>query len=208
MVTGGKIGRQTVEGVLRIEGILLQHHFWCNSRARSFVLKHVVATCRRSAGRGARDRVLSGRCIVIAARSGKDMFQKYKEIIFGIGFGIAALIIDTAMDGRVEGNSFVDESAAHPGMMFYRLGFVLLGLAFGWLLWKNRTREREFRLLKEALNYLQQQCEAKTLLLRADLQLLLTRNDFQLPDEAQQLVRDADQRAQEIQRLAEEKLPS
>jgi hypothetical protein len=41
MVTGEKIGRQTVEGVLRIEGILLQHHFWCNSRARVCVLEHV-----------------------------------------------------------------------------------------------------------------------------------------------------------------------
>ena len=136
------------------------------------------------------------------------MFQKYKEIIFGIGFGIAAMIIDATLDAKVDGNNLVHEAAAHPAMMFYRLGFVLLGLAFGWLLWKNRTREREFRLLKETLQNLLQQCEAKTLLLRADLQLLLTRNDFQLHDEAQQLVRDADQRAQEIQRLAEEKLPS
>jgi hypothetical protein len=136
------------------------------------------------------------------------MFQKYKEIIFGIGFGIAAMIIDATLDAKVDGNNLVHEAAAHPAMMFYRLGFVLLGLAFGWLLWKNRTREREFRLLKETLQNLLQQCEAKTLLLRADLQLLLTRNDFQLHDEARQLVRDAYQRAQELQRLAEEELPS
>ena len=66
------------------------------------------------------------------------MFQKYKEVVFGIGFGIAAMIIDTGMDAKVEGNSLADELTAHPGMMLYRLGFVLLGLAFGWLLWRNR----------------------------------------------------------------------
>ncbi len=136
----------------------------------------------------------------------KDMFQKYKEIIFGIGFGIAALIIDTAMDAKVAGNSFANEAAAHPGMMLYRLGFVLLGLAFGGLLWKNRTREREYRLISEALHNLQEKSAAQALLLRAPLQLLLTRNDFHLPDEAQKLVRDAYERAQELHRLAEEKL--
>ena len=147
-------------------------------------------------------------CIFMGPRSEKDMFQKYKEIIFGIGFGIAAMMIDATLDAKVDSNNLVDEAAAHPAMMLYRLGFVLLGLAFGWLLWKNRAREREFRLLKETLSYLQQQCEAKTLLLRADLQVLLTRNDFQLSDEAQRLVHDAYQRAQELQRLAEDKLPS
>jgi hypothetical protein len=138
----------------------------------------------------------------------KNMFQKYKEIIFGIGFGIAALIIDTVMDAKAAGNSFADEAAAHPGMMVYRLGFVLLGLAFGWLLWKNRTRERQCQLVSEALHNLQEKCAAQALLLRAALQLLLTRNDFHLPDEAQKLVRDAYERAQELQRLGEEKSPS
>lgn len=82
------------------------------------------------------------------------MFQKYKEIVFGIGFGFAALLIDTAMDAKVEGSSFAEGLAAHPGMMVYRLGFVLLGLALGWLLWRNRKREREFRLLMETLQNL------------------------------------------------------
>ena len=135
------------------------------------------------------------------------MFQKYKEIVFGIGFGIAALMIDAALDANVEGKSFADEAAAHPAMMLYRLGFVLLGLTFGWLLWRNRTREREFRLLAETLHNFQQQCATRCLLLRSTLQILLTRDDLHLSDEAQQLIRDAYQKSQELQRIAEEKLP-
>jgi hypothetical protein len=135
------------------------------------------------------------------------MFQKYKEIIFGIAFGVAAMIIDTGMDAKVEGNTFTGELAAHPAMMLYRLGFVVLGLLLGWLLWRNRTREREFRLLAETLHNFQQQCATRCLLLRSTLQILLTRDDLHLSDEAQQLIRDACQKSQELQRIAEEKLP-
>jgi hypothetical protein len=135
------------------------------------------------------------------------MFQKYREIIFGLAFGFVAMIIDTAMDAKVEGTSLAQELTGHPGMMLYRFGFILLGLAFGWLLWRNHTRDREYRLLKEALQRMQQQCATQCLLLRSTLQLLLTRSDLHLPDEAQGLVRDAYQKSQELQRLAEEKLP-
>jgi hypothetical protein len=136
------------------------------------------------------------------------MVQKYKEIVFGIGFGIAALLIDTTLDAKVEGTTFAAEATAHPVMMLYRLGFVLLGLAFGWLLWRKHTREREVRLLVETLHNLRQQCSAKVLLLRATLQLLLTRDDFHLSDEAQQLVRDAYDKLRELQTLAEQELPT
>ena len=135
------------------------------------------------------------------------MFQKYKEIIFGIAFGFLVMMIDTAMDANVEGASLAQELTGHPGMMLYRFGFILLGLAFGWLLWRNHTRDREYRLLKEALQNFQQQSATQCLLLRSTLQVLLTRNDLHLPDEAQGLLRDAYQKSQELQRLAEEKLP-
>ena len=134
------------------------------------------------------------------------MFRKYKEIIFGIGFGIAALLIDTVLDGQAEGASFGQEVTGHPGMMVYRLGFVVLGLAFGWLLWRNNKREREVRLLTGTLQTFQQQFVAQCLLLRSILQILLTRTDLHLPDEAQQMLSNAYQKSQELQRLAEEKL--
>jgi len=51
MATGGKIGRQTVEGVIRIEGILLQHHFWCSALCVALRVGTRSATQRDCMGR-------------------------------------------------------------------------------------------------------------------------------------------------------------
>ena len=135
------------------------------------------------------------------------MLQNYKEIFFGFAFGIAAVFIDTAMDALMSGNSLSDEIAERPAMMLYRAVFVLLGLALGWLLWKNNHREREFRQITETLHKLQQDCEKQALLLRATLQNLLIRDDVHLSDAASQLVQQAYQKTEDLQRLAELKLP-
>lgn len=79
------------------------------------------------------------------------MLQKYKEIFYGIVFGLGAAIIDTVMDGRMEGHSFWDELVQHRPMLFYRAVFLLFGLVLGWLLWQKNKRERDFRRLAEAL---------------------------------------------------------
>ena len=67
------------------------------------------------------------------------MLENYKEIFFGLAFGIGAVLLDTGMDAIADGNSLTDEVAEHPAMLLYRAVFILLGLVLGWLLWK-RTR--------------------------------------------------------------------
>lgn len=135
------------------------------------------------------------------------MFQKYKEILFGLAFGIGAVFIDLGMDAMTDGNSLTDEVAEHPGMLLYRAAFILLGLALGWLLWQRNRRERTSRQLAEALRRVQQECGTLALLLRSTLQTLLTRDDLHLSDGASQLVHEAYLRSQELQRIAEQKLP-
>jgi|SRR5271165_1257939 len=135
------------------------------------------------------------------------MLQEYKEILFGLAFGIGAVILDTAMDATAQGNTYFGELTAHPAMMLYRAVFILLGLSLGWLLWQRNRTEREFRRVTEILRRIQQQSGTQGLLLRSTLQTLLTRNNLGLSDEARQLVQEAYQRTQEFQRIAEEKLP-
>jgi len=135
------------------------------------------------------------------------MFQKYKEILFGLAFGIGAVVLDTGMDALADGNSVTDEVAEHPGMLLYRAVFIAFGLALGWLLWKRNRREREYRQMAEMLREIQQQCGKQALLLRATLQNLLIRDDVHLGDAASQLVQEAYQKTQELQRIAEQKLP-
>jgi hypothetical protein len=112
------------------------------------------------------------------------MFQKYKEIFFGLAFGIGAFVLDTAMDASTFGNSLMDEVAEHPAMLFYRSVFLALGLILGWMLWQRNRRERKFRQIAETLHRVKQECGNQGVLLHSTLQTLLTRNDLHLSDEA------------------------
>jgi hypothetical protein len=136
------------------------------------------------------------------------MFQRYKEIVYGILFGLGASIIDTVMHARMADHSFWDELLEpQPAMIFYRVLFLLFGLALGWLLWQKNQRERDFRQLTETLERFHRELCAPALLMHTRLQLLLTKQDFHLSREAEEAVRFAYERSQEIQTLAKEKLP-
>jgi hypothetical protein len=134
------------------------------------------------------------------------MLHKYKEIFFGLAFGIGAALIDTKMDAIADGNSIMDELIEHPGMLLYRAIFIVFGLLLGWLLWQSHRREREARETAETLNKVRQECSAQGLLLGSTLQRLLTRDDLHLSEEASRLLHDAYAKSQEFQRIAEEKL--
>jgi hypothetical protein len=136
------------------------------------------------------------------------MLQKYKEMLYGGIFGFGVSIIDTVMDARIEGLSFLDEMVQHRSMMIYRSVFILLGLALGWLLWQKNKREREFRDLSEILKRFRQEYEGPALLMHTKLQTLLTRKDLHLLAEAEELVRFVYQKSQDLQALVRDELPS
>jgi hypothetical protein len=135
------------------------------------------------------------------------MLQKYKEIFYGVAFGVGAATMDTVMDAHMQGNSVWAELIQHPLMLVYRSLFVFFGLALGWLLWQKNKRERDFRHLTRTLEQFHRECGSNVLLLHTKLQVLLTRNDLRLSHEAEELVRLAYQRSQELQTLVKEKLP-
>jgi hypothetical protein len=136
------------------------------------------------------------------------MLQKYKEIFYGGLFGFGAGVLDTFMDARMESLSFWDEMVHHRPMLFYRALFMLFGLALGWLLWQKNKREREFRDLSEVLRQFRQEYGGPAILMHAKLQVLLTRGDLHLSDEAEELVQFVYQRSQDLQSLVKNKLPS
>ncbi len=135
------------------------------------------------------------------------MFQKYKEIVYGIVFGIGAACLDTLMDSRIAGNSFGAEFSLHPTMLVYRSVFVILGIVIGWLVWKNNVGARKFRRLAEAANRFHQDCARYTLLIQTKLQLLLTRDDLHLHPEARQLIETSYQGCQKLQSEIKNGLP-
>ena len=132
------------------------------------------------------------------------MLSNYKEIVYGVVFGLGAAALDTLIDARGAGESFFAGIGNHPGMFLYRILFVLYGLLIGWLLWKNNQREREVRQLMEKLHSFHQQYEAMAVVLHANLQVLLTRN-LKLPPENEALLRDTYEKSRELQTLARQR---
>jgi hypothetical protein len=136
------------------------------------------------------------------------MFQKYKEMVYGLLFGVGAAVIDTVMHAQMTDRSFWAESVRpQPAMLFYRISFLVFGLALGWLLWQKNKRERDFRQLTETLERFHRELCAPALLMHTRLQVLLTKQDFHLSREAEDAVHFTYERSQEIQALAKEKLP-
>jgi hypothetical protein len=134
------------------------------------------------------------------------MFQKYREIFYGIIIGFGAACLDTFIDGQSQGNSFFDEIAERPSMILYRVIFLLFGLVIGWLVWRNRRRERDFQRLVATAEQLHRGCSKEALLIHAKIQVLLTRDDFHLSPEAQELLRGVYDRSKELQTLVRDKL--
>lgn len=135
------------------------------------------------------------------------MFHKYKEIAYGLLFGVGAAVIDTVMHAQMTDRSFWVESVRpQPAMIFYRVLFLVFGLVLGWLLWQKNKRERDFRRLAETVEKFHRDLCAPALLMHTKLQVLLTSKDLHLPHEAEEVVRFAYERSREIQTLAKEKL--
>jgi hypothetical protein len=136
------------------------------------------------------------------------MLRKYKEIFYGLLFGVGAGVIDTVMHTQMADHSFWEELVRpQPAMVFYRVLFLLFGLALGCMLWQKNRRERDFRSLTEVVEKFHHDLSAPALLMHTRLQLLLTKEDLHLPREAEEAVRFVYERSLEIQALAKERVP-
>ena len=126
------------------------------------------------------------------------MQTSYREIFYGVAFGLGAAALDTLIDARGAGESFFAGFAVHPGMILYRGLFVIYGLIIGGLLWKNNQRERDVRQLMESLRLLHQQYEAQSVVIHTNLQLLLTKG-LPLTQEAESLLRKTYEESRDLQ---------
>jgi len=136
------------------------------------------------------------------------MLQRYKEIFYGLLFGLGASVIDVSMHASMEKQGFWTELLRPDlAMVAYRASFIAFGLALGWLLWRKNKVERDFRSLLATVEQFRREISAPALLIHTKLQVLLTRGDLHLPLEAEEMVRYAYERSREIGALAEGKLP-
>lgn len=137
------------------------------------------------------------------------MLQRYKEIFYGLLFGLGASVIDVTMHSSMGQQGFWTELVRpQPAMAAYRGSFIVFGLAVGWLLWRMNRVERDFRRLLETVEKFRCGISGPALLIHTKLQLLLTREDFHLPPEAEEMVRFAYERSREIGTQTQESFPT
>jgi hypothetical protein len=136
------------------------------------------------------------------------MLQRYKEIFYGLLFGLSASVIDVSMHASMEEQGFWTELVRPQlAMAAYRGSFIVFGLALGWLLWRKNEVERDFRRLLGTVEKFRCGISGPALLIHTKLQLLLTREDFRLPPEAEEMVRFAYERSREIGTQTQESFP-
>src|SRR5215831_15091664 len=129
------------------------------------------------------------------------MLRHYKEIFYGLIFGLGAACIDTFVDASTEHKAFWDFSA---GMLLYRGLFILFGFLLGWLLWRNNQSERESRSLIAGMQKLQSEIGPPTVIIHAQTQLLLTKPGAPLPPELEVIVRSIHDQSLKLQSVAKD----
>jgi len=139
----------------------------------------------------------------------RTSIRDYREILYGLAFGLSAWLIDAVMHAWTENRSFWDE-LIQPGIatVAYRALFVAFGLALGWSLWQKSRRERDFRRLTALLGDFQREISGPAFLLHSKLQLLLIKEDLQCSAQTQELIRSLHVEVNRIQTLVKEKLPT
>lgn len=129
------------------------------------------------------------------------MLRRYKEIFYGLIFGLGAACIDTFVDASTQHRAFWDFGL---GMLLYRALFVFFGFTLGWLLWRNNQSEREFRSLIAAVQKLQANIGPPTVIIHAQTQLLLTKSGATLPPQIEEIVRSIHEQSMKLQSLAKD----
>ena len=130
------------------------------------------------------------------------MITRYREVFFGLLFGVAATALDIIMHARMQGRSFAEElMQPEIEMFFYRLLFLAFGIALGFILWRKNQHERETRHLAEALDKLGREITGPAMIIHTQTQLLLTRTHPALPTEAEAAVRAIYEQSTRLQSL-------
>jgi|SRR6516162_8976529 hypothetical protein len=129
------------------------------------------------------------------------MLRRYKEIFYGLIFGLGAACIDTLVDASTQHRAFWDFGL---GMLLYRAVFVLFGLLLGWLLWRNNQNERESRSLIETVQKIQVNIGPPSVIIHAQTQFLLTKSGVALSPEIEGIVRSIHDQSMKLQSIAKD----
>lgn len=133
------------------------------------------------------------------------MIRRYKEIWFGLSFGLGAILIDAAMHSQMSGSAFIGELFSfHTEMLVYRVLFLAFGMTLGWLLWRNSRKERQFRVLQGSFRQLRSDLSPLLVMNYSRLQILFGGREIALlSEEAQSTLRAVHADVRKMQGIVE-----
>lgn len=119
--------------------------------------------------------------------------RSYKEILFGLGLGMLAWVIDAVMhvqlgaDVHAEGlwKEIFDPNST---TLIFRVFYLSIAVAFGIFLWRANWSERQIRTIERSLITFQRQLDGPALRLLGLAGQLRGRNSVRLDETAQELV--------------------
>ena len=116
---------------------------------------------------------------------------KYKEVIFGVLFGVGASLIDAAMHATM-GNGDILSELIHPTLVMaaYRTLFLAFGVGLGVALWLRNRSERAFRQVSASFDAMRRDVTAPAMLIHANLQVLLMQYEGRISDDAMAMIRE------------------
>jgi hypothetical protein len=129
----------------------------------------------------------------------------YRELLFGVVFGVGACAIDVVMHARMSGRSLLEELIwPSPGMVFYRVLFLAFGVGIGLLLWQKSKREREARHLADLVRKLRHDIAAPATVIHTNVQLLLIQRASTASADTETLLRTIYEQSQRLQSVLRE----
>lgn len=137
------------------------------------------------------------------------MIRRYKEILGGLGLGLAMWVVDAAMHAHlgedVHSTGFADE-LFRPGVtqFVFRGAFVVIAVAFGWALWRSNWRERELRALEDAVIAFHRQLDSPAMRIVSHVRMLQGRANVTRDELARGVVEAIGEDARTIDALAQQ----
>ena len=103
--------------------------------------------------------------------------RRYKEVLYGLGLGLAMWLVDAAMHAQlgseIHSAGFVSELLRPGATQLLFRGFYIAGAgAVGFALWRSNWRERELRALEDAIVAFHRQLDSPAMRIVSNVRML------------------------------------
>jgi len=129
--------------------------------------------------------------MLLGEHGGRQVLNRFREILYGGLIGFVAAAIDIAMHARMADHGLVEELLQpQSGMTFYRMLYLVFGTGLGWMLWHRNGKERAFRDQLGQFRNLIDLFDGHATVIYTNAQMMLIRSANPPPEDAVKRVKE------------------